>query len=579
MRLPVVLASVVLTLFATACSGVPSSSSPQIVRTIPNRVAPSAAATLTPAPNSDPRTIVSDFLLANLGEDAKHTAARGFLTADARNKWTDTTVTIVNSVQIQLPDSKTNSVTVNAAPLGSLDQRGIYTPSLQGDGSSIAAVPFTFGMQKVNGQWRISSLANGLIVQSGQFQSLYQARKIYFLDSAQRRLVPDLRYSALTGQTLCTWLLDQLLNGPLTELQSAVSSDVPAQTAKAQATYDGKSVTIDLPGISQASAQSLERLAAQLAFTFQIEASPAISITDRGKPVKIPGIGGAFTSSRFTSYAASGTPVLYYLHNGSLVDEGGTAVTGAIATSKNLISVALATGTATQGGNSTLLVAATSAAPGRPSEQQLQVGSAAAGLKPVAVVGTLSRPTFAPGTSEVWVASGGGLVRVTADGSVLPVAMAGSAGTAGTIRAIAFSSDGVRLALVIAGADATSEIWVGAVVRSGQDVRVDGLTQITPPALVLGDVAWNNPTTLYTVGHYAGNPSAFGIWSVQSDGSALSLRPTSNLPAAPDTIAAAPDVSPWVSAAQAVWVQRFNSWSPPAGQSETTFGTAPTYLQ
>ncbi len=69
-----------------------------------------------------------------------------------------------------------------------------------------------------------------------------------------------------------------------------------------------------------------------------------------------------------------------------------------------------------------------------------------------------------------------------------------------------------------------------------------------------------------------GIAGAFGIWSVQSDGSSLSARPTSNLPAPPDAIAAAPDVSPWVSSGQAVWVQRYNSWSPPglAGRDRPT---------
>ena len=242
--------------------------------------------------------------------------------------------------------------------------------------------------------------------------------------------------------------------------------------------------------------------------------------------MNIPSVSGPFTSAQFTPYASSGVaPTLYYLHGGSLVDESGTAVTGPIATSKNLLAVAIAGGTASQAGGSTLLVAATTAAVGRPGEQQLEIGSTTTGLRPVAVQGALSRPVFAPGTTEVWVASGAGLVRVTSDGSPSAVAMAGTTGTAGTIRSVAFSSDGVRLALIIAAADGTSEIWVGAVVRSGQDVRVDGLTQVTPPGLVLGDVAWNNPTTMYTVGHYAANPSSFGIWSVQTDGSALEPAP------------------------------------------------------
>jgi hypothetical protein len=572
-----VVAVAVIAVLATGCSGVPSTSNPQVVRSIANGVAPSAATTITPSRNSDPRTIVTDFLAANLGLDAHHTAARAFLTSDARSKWTDTTVTVVNAIQVQLPDTRTGTVAMNAAPMGSIDQRGIYTPTLQGDGTSGAPVPFTFGMQRVDGQWRISSLANGLIVLGSDFQTYYQARKIYFLDAAQRKVVPDLRYSALTGQTLCTWLLEQLLNGPPTDLAAAVSSDLPAQIAKAQATYDGHSVVVDLPGISQVSSQTLQRLAAQLAFTFALEPETVVSISDGTRSVPVPGLSGSFSSASFVSYTSDGTPpTLYYVHSGGVVDEGGTPLPGPVGSTKNdLASIALAPGATSSG----LLVAGTTPVPGKPGQFQLLAGTTSGGLKPVAVQGQLSRPVFAPGTGEVWVALGSVLMRVAADTTVAPVPVAGTAGTTGTIRAIAFSPDGVRLALVIASGDGTSEIWVGAVVRSGQDVRVDGLTQVTPPGIVVTDVAWNNPTTMYSVGAYAGTSSAFGIWSVQSDGSAFSPRPTSNLPAAPDSIAAAPDVSPWVSAQQAVWVQRYSSWTPPGGQGETTYGTAPTYLQ
>jgi hypothetical protein len=574
MRAPWLIVAMAITAsVVTSCSGVPSSSSPQVVRSIPNGVAPSPANTITPAPGSDPYTIVTDFLHANVGSDTNHTAARAFLTADARSNWTVTTLTVVNSVQVSLPDPTTNTVTVTAVPIGSVDQRGVYTPSLQGDGSTGTPVPYSFGMQKVNGQWRIAKLASGLIVSRADFQQQYVARKIYFLDSAQRKVVPDLRYSALTGQPLCTWLLDQLLNGPPSELGAAVSSDLPAQTTKAGATCAGRTVVVDLPGISQSSGQTLQRLAAQLAFTFDIESEPLVSIVDGTRAVIVPGISGPFTSASFVTFASDGVPpALFYLHSGGVVDETGTPVSGPIGNTKNnLTSVALAPGSAATGN----LVAGT--APVRAGVSQLVVGTTGSGLQPAPVQGALSRPTFAPGTSEVWVASGASLVRVTGT-TATPVAMSGASGTVGAIKALAFSSDGVRLALVIASSDGTSEIWVGAVVRSGQDVRVDGLTQVTPPSLVLTDVAWNNPTTLYTVG-YVGSPASFGIWSVQSDGSLLNARSTSNLPATPDAIAAAPDVSPWVSAGQAIWVQRQNSWSPPGAQAETTYGTAPTYLQ
>jgi len=418
--LAVVMAVAVLAL--AGCSGVPSSSSPQVVRTIPNRVAPGATATVTPQPGADPRAIVLGFLQANLGEDAKHTAARAFLTPDARKTWSDTTVTVVDSTQIGVADLRTNSVTVNASPLGTLDSRGIYTPTLAGDGYSATPVAFTFTTQKIDGQWRIANPPPGLIVARSDFQSFYQARKIYFLDSTQRRVVPDLRYSALTGQTLVSWLLEQLLNGPTSGLQSAVTSEVPAQTSKAQATFDGRLITVDLPGISQSNTATLQRLAGQLAFTFQIESDPSIRVTDRGRAVAIAGIPGAFSSSSFQTYAGSGiTPIAYYLHDGVLVDESGITVPGPVSATKNLTSVALRSlsGNAPSGA---MAVAGTIPVAGHPGVSQLVVGTSVAGVKAVAVQGGLSRPAFAPGTVEAWVAEDAKIYRVAADGSVSVVA-------------------------------------------------------------------------------------------------------------------------------------------------------------
>ncbi len=565
-----------IAVLATGCSGVPSSSAPHVVRSIPNGVAAAPVNTIAPQPGDDPRTIVSGFLAANVGPDAHHTAARAFLTADARNKWTDTTATIVNTTQVQLPDAS-GSVTVTATPLGNLDQRGLYTPTLQGDGTSGTPVPFSFGMQKVNGQWRISSLANGLIVTRDAFQNAYVARRIYYLDSTQRQVVPDLRYSALSGQTLCNWLLEQMVGGPPSSLAPAVNSDLPVQTAKPSVNCNGTSTVVDLPGISASNGQTRVRLAAQLAYTFSLDAGSTVMITDGGPThlVAIPGVGSPFSASSFPTFSSNGTiPLLYYLHDGGVVDENGTPVVGPIGAAKNaLTSIALAAGASTQN----LQVAGTTAVVGHPGDSQLVVGTSVGGLTATGVQGRLSRPTFAPRTAEVWVASGSTLLRVLA-GVPTPVTVTGASGAAGAIRSIAFSSDGVRLAMVVVAADGTAQLWVGTVVRSGEDVRVEALTQLTPPGVVVTDVAWNNPTTLYLLGYYAPTPTAFGIWSVQSDGSSFTARSTLNLPGAPDAIAAAPNVSPWVSVGQTVWVQRNNSWAAPGGVGVTA-GSAPTYLQ
>src|SRR3984957_16278086 len=167
-------------------SGVPASSAPEVIRPVTGGVAPSAASSITPPAGADPREIVAGFLAANVSEDAHHTGARSFLTASSAKSWADTTAALVNDDFLGLPDPVNDSVTVTADTLGTLDQRGIYTPVTQGTGTTPYTV--TFGMQKVDGQWRISTLANGLIVTEAEFLATYRARPVYFFDQSQKRL-------------------------------------------------------------------------------------------------------------------------------------------------------------------------------------------------------------------------------------------------------------------------------------------------------------------------------------------------------------------------------------------------------
>lgn len=566
---------VVLGCGLAGCSGVPSASAPEVVRTLARAAAPSPESTITPVPNSDPRSIVNDFLAANLGEDARHTAARAFLTQDARNKWTDTTVTVVDDFQVSVADPASGSVTVNASQLGSVDQSGVFRPVLQGEGAT--PVTFTFGMQQVGGQWRISQLANGLLVNRQGFSSTYVARSLYFFNQAQQRLVPDPRYSALTDQPLCNWLLAQLADGPRAELQSAVTSDFPAQNSRAGVTFNRSgAVVVDLPGISQQDRQTVDRLAAQLAFTFQLDPSTSLQITDGTKAVPVQGSSGPFNIGQFSSFSAGlAQPALYYLHGGGIVDDSGAPLAGpAGSASYHLASFAIAS---SRGAGPLLVAGATGSTTGN----GLLVGDVVKGLSPVSLPpGQLSRPVWAPGLAETWIGDGAGLLRV-AGGVVSTVPAAGRAGAGGgRISAVSFSPDGVRIALVITPGDGTSQLWLGSVVRSGAQVRIDGLEPITPPGLVLSDVAWNDAKTLYATGTFAARPAAFGIWSVQVDGSSLSSRSVAGLPnSAPDAITAAPNSVPWVSASTALFVQRNGIWASPGAQTETTYGTAPSYLQ
>ncbi|SDJ33554.1 Lipoprotein LpqB beta-propeller domain-containing protein [Frankineae bacterium MT45] len=562
-------------LLCAACTGVPTESSPQVVRGLGD-VTSASAPSIAPIPNADPRTIVQGFLQANISDvDDHHAAARAFLTVDARGKWNDNTITVVDSYTVGVSDPA-NNVAVTGQQVGSIDARGIYTADLSGDGSVGDSVAFTFVMRQENGQWRIQQPPNGLIVQRSDFESRYSLQTLYFFDLAQQRLVPDVRYTSLADpQAIASWRLTQLITGPRPELVNAVQQ-LPLQTSATRATVTvGDPVVIELPGSSQLEPETLTRLAAQLAVNFDPDATFAnLRITDGGKPVTIPGVGQTFSRNQFSvaQPPTTATPPLYYLNDRSvLVDQNGTPLPGALATGRYpLTSVAIAGATP-----STYRVAGIV---GTTLKSHLLVGTLATSLQDTGIApGPLSAPTWAPNANEVWVGRGLTLLRISVGHPAVAVSLGSRGPTSGSIRSVKFSPEGSRLAMVIAAADGTAQLWIATLVRAGDSVRVDTLTPVTPPQLALRDAAWSGESALFAIGTNL-NTGSYGIWSVRSDGSALDERSHVGLPKAPDSITAASRVVAWVSAGGAVFQQsRSNTWSGPS--DATARGISPTYVQ
>jgi len=564
-----------LTVALTACAGVPERSAPERVRAIGGSTA-TPAPTPSPQPGADPRAVVLGFLAANVSSLPDHNAAKGFLTPEARNNWRDSPVTIVDSYQVKLPDPATDSVTVTANRVGTLDENGIYRTVEQADSS----IQRSFGMKQVNGQWRIDRLSSpGLLILLSDFLVNYHMHPLYYFDLGQKHLVPDPRYSPLADQSLATWLLEQLLSQPRLELQQAVLTIPDAVNAKnATVTIDAATqlYVVELPGSSRLDSNSRRRLAAQVASTFN---NALVTITDNHREVSIPGITGPFAETDFQS--ASGVihdrPAFYVNDAGIVLDQTGKVLEGPLGhRSYELTSISLAGNPAA----SDLRAAGVAGSTGRST---LLIGSRKAGLHNVGLAaGPMSRPAWAPGLSEVWLGYGGNLMRVptsgASSGAPSQVAITGRGNLTGPITAVRFSPDGTRIALVIGGPGGGAQCAVGTVERNGSNARIDNLVPVTPSDMTVTDVAWNDGTTLYVSGRT--DPSDYGVWSVESDGSAFSKRPSSNLPATPESIAAASGELPWVASGGGVFIQRSDHWTAPFGVIDATVrGRSPIYLE
>lgn len=571
----------VLAMLASACTGVPGTSHPETVEHLGGTTTPQA--TPEPPTGADARTIVQDFLQSNLIDAGTRGASRSFLTPGAKNRWLDTTTTILDSVQVRQYDPRHSTVTVIGRQVGTIDADGIYTPDLQGDGSSGGeTLSFVFGMRKIAGQYRIDQLRNGLVMSAAQFPTVFTQRVVYFYDAEERYLVPDARYSAYSAesdpQTLANWLVEQLVAGPRQDLLNAESNaEFPAQVDVRHVIVKvGTQTTIEVPGSSELDGTHRDRLAAQLALTLdQAVAGGQFVITDGGRPVPIPSVGGdVFTALDFPSATGPQSqlpaPTVYYVRAGALVDQGGRRLPGQLGSGAyGLNSVAVAEIPK----SADLYVAGVTGSTGN---QSLLVGTETQGLRTVPkVTGQLTRPSWAPGLNEVWVASGTTLYRVAASGRADTITVGGLPAGA-RITALRLSPEGSRLAMVI-DANGLSQAYVGTVARGAGRVSVEAVSPISPVDFRVIDVAWNDALKLFLVGVPVGTADTHVV-EVQVDGSLWSSRSAPALPGVPDSITVAESLPAWVSVGGSVYQQSLGSWENAGGGSQTA-GSAPVYLE
>ncbi|MBE7188812.1 LpqB family beta-propeller domain-containing protein [Jatrophihabitans endophyticus] len=586
---PAVVVLAVLGVLLAGCTGVPSDSAPMVIKTVPIGGEDGQAPATTPAPGIGPNTLVSDFLQANALDASEQTSPRGFLSSAARNSWSDTTVTVIDSPTVRFYSARHHSVTVTGRVLGTVDATGVYTPTLLGADSEEAQ--FVYGVRLVGGQYRITSLRNGLLLSEADFTSYYTPRPVYYYDLAHRYLVPDPRWTSLTDPTQ---LADFLMNGltrssPSDEISNSVSNDTLPARAAASGRINvtvGSTTKIEIPGSSQLGATNRNRLAEQVSATLAgVPRTERLELTDGGKPVTIPAVHGTiFVAADFSARTEPPQPPpdVYFLRSGKVygqeaLGQNAVRLKGAVNGSYFLQSVAVAQDKQ-QGTNA---VAGTA---GRSSSQlRLLVGTQSGGLRQTTVRGPLTRPAFAPGRSEVWVGDGDRLYLVEVDNEkktqhVERIGLPSAAGD-GRIVALRLSPDGSRIALVIRGANGAQQLFVAAVVRAGGQVTLgQQLQQVSPDGVLIQDVAWAEPLKLVAIGY---NPHTLEhhVYDVGSDGSSFTTQSTGNLPGVPSFLAVAVRQPIWVTANRGVWQQEAgNTWVSP-GAGLQTDGYAPVYLE
>jgi Lipoprotein LpqB beta-propeller domain/Sporulation and spore germination len=293
-----------------------------------------------------PDQIVQGFLLAAASFGYWQTA-REYLTPTA--KWNPSWSAIVYSKgpTVSGPTySKTTKkgppdtamVTVGGKVQATLSQTGGYAVPAS-PSAAAPQLPQYFKLEKVGGQWRISSWPPYLLLGSYQFNSDYQLRNLYFFDPTYSYLVPDPAYVPLqaTPVDLVKGLVHDLIHPPPDWLSHGTATAFQG-TSLSDVTLNSPTATVNLSIAASKGPQSkasqnlatkqLQRISAQLLTTLigsgqSGSAVQSVELETNGNPWNPPGsqdnpvqhLGQARYSPPTGS---SGT--FYYLDDGYLME-------------------------------------------------------------------------------------------------------------------------------------------------------------------------------------------------------------------------------------------------------------------
>jgi hypothetical protein len=544
-KLPVAFVGLVTTsVLIAGCSSVPTSSAAQALANITTQAEGNSSS--GPPANVDALTLVRAYVSANANAANNYAAGRAYLSIDAQAKWNAAAkITIIDDSFNTVPTtvtSSSNTVQLKGKTVGHLDADGGFEP----DSGDYAATITT--QKQADGQWRITTPPEGIVLTQTSFTQYYRAIRPYFF-SQQDIPVPDLRYvwNSTTTPDMVNEIMTVLAAGPSTAMTSALTNAIPgnARVSVANAAASDGSLSINLTNLGEQSQDAKTQLAQQIVLSLQNVATNPLRLEIDGQPLfadhptwkssDIP------TDYQSEIVPASSAPGMYvkggklYLLPGTDAYPGDTAP-NVVAAAQSIDGTELATVNRDSNGVA------------------LRIGKyGQALLKQSDSFGSLSRPTWLPKSAnspyEAWtIADKQQLLRFTSrDGttwtqSTVDITELTNLGSVTSLRA---SRDGTRVAAVIGG-----QLVIAAVTRQ------NGQVSITTPRIIGGgsltsvtDVDWQDQSTVIA----STTSNSAPVVRISVDGETSENFSTNNLTAPLSSITAAPGRSVIVVDANNTW--------------------------
>lgn len=328
---------VLIVAVATGCVSIPESSSVRAGRatSAPDEQPLSSNTPDGPSPGAGRKEIATGYVSALLAFPPAPDVVRQFMTTEAAADWNpqDGLVVYAESNRPRLAE-KANSVLFRGRALGSLDDRGTWTTARRGE----RAVSSDFKMARINGEWRLRNPLRGTYVDEDYFSTYYATFALYFFDATTSILAPD-PVHMLLGDSLATSLVEDLLAGPTSQVDGAVSSSVPTSASLDVSVSISAAGVAEIPlsdEILQMSADDRRLFAAQLTWTLRpLQEINTIVVTVDGSRLDL-GVGTEISIDSFSGFDPAGLAAsrqLYALTGQGLVavsDTDTTTVSGSI---------------------------------------------------------------------------------------------------------------------------------------------------------------------------------------------------------------------------------------------------------
>ena len=512
---------------AAGCASLPTNSAPHVLRSFTPEE--SEASAPRPVDGQEPDLLLRGFYAASARPDGNYEAARFYLTDAAASAWNpEEEKLVVDSIGMTtLPGSTVGkrSFAVHGKVVGTLRQGGVYTPER-------GTYEATIELDMVDGQWRISSLPAGVVMERTELRNQYQPYNLYFFDDEDRELVTDRRWVHSARETLASDLIALVMEGPSERLRSALTGVLPSSAAFT-GVRDGAYTFTGFGGVPQ---DERTRFAAQVVWTLATAGvTGPYRLTADGEPL----IDGTDTldTDDFVDVSplveSVGETMLYALADGKVVrvgDRSAQPVEGELGKSTDAASADI---------TNTGEWAAVFGRPDDGVDDVFRVGRFGGREAEVMRAGTFTRPSFESDAGAVWtVADGKRILRTVqsaATGGLTTSEVKAELpdGVDGKISVLRLSRTGTRVVMVMDG-----RLYTGIVRRatSGERsiVNVYEYAQELGGSVVAAD--WRPDGSLIV-----GTSSSTPVMRVEQDGSSMTAQSSGNISAPVVAVAASPN--------------------------------------